>query len=124
MNPAFLDMVERSLKRGYDVLILTNAMAPMMRPKIKAAIVPLVETYGDKLTFRISLDHHAASVHDTERGVGTFAKTLRGIDWLSSIGARLAVAGRIEMAEIFSRWFELKLIEVAGFIQISASIPI
>ncbi|WP_299657774.1 radical SAM protein [uncultured Tateyamaria sp.] len=99
MNPAFLDMVERSLVRGYDVLILTNAMAPMIRPQIKAAIILLVKTYGDKLTFRISLDHHAAAVHDTERGVGTFAKTLRGIDWLSSIGARLAVAGRIEMAE-------------------------
>jgi len=99
MNPAFLEKVERSLERGYEVLILTNSMAPMMRPKVKAAIVPLVDTYGDKLTFRISLDHHAAAVHDAERGVGTFAKTLRGVDWLSSIGARLAVAGRIEMAE-------------------------
>ncbi|WP_299141044.1 radical SAM protein [uncultured Tateyamaria sp.] len=99
MNPAFLDMLGRSLVRGYDVLVLTNAMAPMMRPKIKDGLVELVETYGDKLTFRISLDHHAPHVHDTERGVGTFDKTVAGINWLASIGARLAVAGRIEMAE-------------------------
>lgn len=99
MNPDFLDMVERSLARGYDVLILTNAMAPMMRPKVKAGIVPLVDTYGGKLTFRVSLDHHAAAVHDLERGVGTFAKSVQGLNWLASIGARLAVAGRIEMAE-------------------------
>lgn len=99
MNPEFLDMLGRSLVRGYDVLVLTNAMAPMMRPAIKAGLIELVETYGAKLTLRISLDHHAAHIHDTERGVGTFEKTVRGINWLSSIGARLAVAGRIEMAE-------------------------
>ncbi|WP_299148141.1 radical SAM protein [uncultured Tateyamaria sp.] len=99
MNPAFLDMLGRSLVRGYDVLVLTNAMAPMMRPKIKEGLTELVATYGDKLTFRISVDHHAAHIHDAERGVGTFEKTLAGINWLSSIGARLAVAGRIEMAE-------------------------
>ena len=92
MNPEFLDMLGRSLVRGYDVLVLTNAMAPMMRPAIKAGLIELVETYGAKLTLRISLDHHAAHVHDTERGVGAFEKTVRGITWLSSIGARLAVA--------------------------------
>ncbi|WP_299369876.1 radical SAM protein [uncultured Tateyamaria sp.] len=99
MNPAFLDMLGRSLVRGYDVLVLTNAMAPMMRPRIKEGLTELVATYGAKLTFRISLDHHAAHIHDAERGDGTFEKTLAGINWLASIGARLAVAGRVEMAE-------------------------
>ncbi len=99
MNPAFLDMLGRSLVRGYDVLVLTNAMAPMMRPRIKEGLTELVATYGAKLTVRISLDHHAAHIHDAERGVGTFEKTLAGINWLASIGARLAVAGRVEMAE-------------------------
>jgi radical SAM family protein/4Fe-4S single cluster protein len=99
MNPAFLDMLGRSLVRGYDVLVLTNAMAPMMRPHIKEGLIELVETYGSKLTIRISLDHHAAALHDAERGVGTFEKTVAGVAWLTSIGARLAVAGRIEMAE-------------------------
>ena len=99
MNPACLEMLERSLARGYDVLVLTNAMAPMMRPKTKAGIADLVARYGTKITFRISLDHHAAVVHDTERGVGAFEKTMRGMEWLASVGARMAVAGRIEMAE-------------------------
>lgn len=99
MNPACLAMLERSLARGYDVLVLTNAMAPMMRPKIKAGIADLVARYGDKLTFRVSLDHHAAAVHDTERGTGAFEKTMRGMAFLASVKARMAVAGRIEMAE-------------------------
>ncbi len=99
MNPQFIEMLRRSLARGYDVLVLTNAMAPMMRPNIKKGIAELVAKYGDKLTFRISLDHHSAMVHDTERGVGAFDKSLQGITWLASISARMAVAGRVEMAE-------------------------
>ena len=99
MNPACVDMLDRSLARGYDVLVLTNAMAPMMRPHVQAGIRDLVHRYGAKLTFRVSLDHHDATVHDTERGAGAFDKTLTGTRWLSGIGAQLAVAGRIEMAE-------------------------
>jgi len=99
MNPQFIEMLRRSLARGYDVLVLTNAMAPMMRPSVQKGVAELVTQYGDKLTFRISLDHHSAMVHDTERGVGAFDKSLKGMAWLASISARMAVAGRIEMAE-------------------------
>lgn len=99
MNPDCIEMLERSLARGYDVLVLTNAMAPMMRPAVQAGIADLVARHGRKITFRVSLDHHAAAVHDAERGVGAFEKTMRGMTWLASVGARMAVAGRIEMAE-------------------------
>ncbi|WP_223421235.1 radical SAM protein [Tateyamaria pelophila] len=99
MNPQMLDMLHLSLARGYDVLVLTNAMAPMMRPKVKSGLKDLVARYGAKLTLRISVDHHRADIHDAERGKGAFDKTLRGVNWLSSINARLAVAGRVEMAE-------------------------
>ncbi|MEO1556073.1 MAG: radical SAM protein [Pseudomonadota bacterium] len=99
MNPACIDMLERSLARGYVVLVLTNAMAPMMRPAVQAGLTDLVTRYGDKITFRVSLDHHAAAVHDAERGVGAFEKSMRGMAWLAGVGARMAVAGRVEMAE-------------------------
>ena len=99
MNPACVEMLERSLARGYEVLVLTNAMAPMMRPAVQAGIADLVARYGSRFTLRVSLDHHAPAVHDAERGVGAFAKTMRGMAWLASVGARMAVAGRIEMAE-------------------------
>ena len=99
MNPEMVEMARRALAAGHDVLILTNAMRPMMRPKVHAGIAALVSTYGDALTFRISLDHHTAEIHDRERGPHAFDRTIEGMDWLSSIGARLAVAGRIEMAE-------------------------
>ena len=43
---------------------------------------------------RVSLDHHTRELHDTERGEGSFAKTVEGIDWLAREGFALALAGR------------------------------
>ncbi len=94
MNPAMNAMIAASAARGYDVLILTNAMAPMMRKSVREELATLIQTHGDRLTFRISVDHHTAALHDTERGAGTFEKTLAGMRWLRDAGARMAVAGR------------------------------
>ena len=35
MNPDMCAMAELALERGFEVLILTNAMLPMMRPKVR-----------------------------------------------------------------------------------------
>ncbi|MCZ4351441.1 radical SAM protein [Roseovarius aestuarii] len=94
MNPAMCDMAHVALERGYQVLILTNAMRPMMRKSVQAGLVDLVAEYGAALTFRISVDHWSPDLHDKERGTGAFQRTIEGMQWLSSIGARLAVAGR------------------------------
>ncbi|MEM7059347.1 MAG: radical SAM protein [Pseudomonadota bacterium] len=94
MNPKMCAMAELALQRGFNVLILTNAMRPMMRPRVQQPLAGLATTYGDKLTLRISLDHHSADVHDRERGQGTFDRTLQGMRWLRDEGIRMAVAGR------------------------------
>lgn len=94
MNPEMIDIAEACLKRGYDVLILTNAMLPMMRKRVKAGLLELQSAYGEKLTLRISLDHFRADLHDEERGKGSYDVTLKGMDWLRDNGFRMAVAGR------------------------------
>lgn len=94
MNPEMNAMAEAALSRDYEVLILTNAMLPMMRKSVRLGLERLIDTYGDRLTFRISVDHHSAELHDEERGAGTFEKTLLGMRWLRDAGARMAVAGR------------------------------
>lgn len=94
MNPDMIDMARVSLERGFDVLILTNAMLPMMRKSIKAGLLELQKTYGDKLTLRISLDHFKAENHDAERGKGSFDVTIKGMQWLRDNGFNMAVAGR------------------------------
>jgi len=99
MNPDILDILRRALKRGYDVLVLTNAMAPMMRPKVQRGLQELHSEFGEKLALRVSLDHYQQEKHDQERGTGSFAKTITGMSWLRDIGIKTAVAGRIEFAD-------------------------
>ena len=94
MNPDFLGMLEAALKRGFDVLVLTNAMQPMQRPGIKKGLIPLKALYGNKLTIRVSLDHFAQALHEIERGPDTFEKTLEGLDWLAANAFKIAIAGR------------------------------
>jgi len=99
MNPDMCAMAEAALARGFEVLILTNAMRPMMRPRVQDPLARLIAEYGDKLTLRISLDHHSAEAHDRLRGEGAFDRTLEGMHWLKSKGARLAAAGRTIFGE-------------------------
>ena len=98
MNPEMIDLARASLERGYDVLILTNAMRPMMRKKMRSGLIDLNKTFPGKLTLRVSVDHFSARLHDEERGVGAFAKTLEGMHWLRDNGIKMAVAGRSVMA--------------------------
>ena len=99
MNPGMIAMTRAALERGFEVLILTNAMRPMMRKLVKAGLLDLRERFGDKLTLRISVDHHSAALHDEERGAGSFARTIEGMEWLRDNGFRMAVAGRTVWGE-------------------------
>ncbi len=99
MNPDMVEMARRSLARGYEVLILTNAMLPMQRRKVKDGLLDLQAAYGDKLTLRISVDHWSAELHDKERGKGSFAKTITGMEWLRDQGFKMTVAGRTVWGE-------------------------
>ena len=94
MNPDMLSMMEEALKRGFDVLVLTNAMIPMQRKKIKEGLLHLKEQYGSKLTLRVSLDHYTQELHEKERGKRTWDSAMTGISWLSENGFQLAIAGR------------------------------
>ncbi len=108
MNPDFPAMMGEALSRGYEVLVLTNAMQPMMRSAVQRELLALRSAYGDRLTLRVSIDHHTESLHDTERGPGSFVKAIEGARWLADNGLRLAVAGR-------TRWGEDERMERAGY---------
>ncbi len=94
MNPDLIEMAGDALERGHEVLILTNAMQPMQRKPIKDGLLDLVSRYGPRLTLRVSLDHYTGKLHETERGPHTWERTLEGMDWLSSHGFRISIAGR------------------------------
>jgi hypothetical protein len=94
MNPDVIAMLGDALSRGFSALVLTNAMQPMLRPRLAEGLLALRDAYRDRLTMRVSLDHYSEGLHDTERGPGTYAKTVEGIDWLAREGFKLALAGR------------------------------
>lgn len=114
MNPDMIAMTRAALGRGFQVLILTNAMRPMMRQKMRDGLVDLQAEFGDQLTLRVSLDHHDPADHDAERGVGSFAATLKGMVWLRDHGLRMTVAGR-------TIWQESESESRAGFAELFAS---
>jgi len=93
MNPDMLPMLEDTLARGFEALVLTNAMKPMRR--YEAALLDLRERFGSKLTLRVSLDHHSRQVHEAERGARTWEPAMDGLRWLSVHEFSIAVAGRL-----------------------------
>lgn len=92
MNPDMLAMLGSALARGFDVLVLTNAMRPMRR--FDERLESLRAEHGARLTMRVSLDHHTQRLHEAERGPNSWDKAVSGLVWLSDRGFRCAVAGR------------------------------
>ncbi len=85
-------MLRDVLGRALSALVLTNAMKPMMNHA--PALLALREEFGNRLTLRVSIDHHEAALHDLERGEGSFARTMEGLAWLARHGFVIHVAGR------------------------------
>ena len=90
MNRNLPAMLELCLDRGFKVLVLTNAMRPMRRFEAVLLTLP----HRDRLTFRISLDHYSAEVHEAERGPGSWVPALDGLHWLARAGFAISIAGR------------------------------
>ena len=92
MNPDIIEMLELALAHGHAVLVLSNGMRPMRRHE--AALLRLRTAHGNRLTIRISLDHHSQAVHEAERGPRSWAPALDGLRWLHTNDISAAVAGR------------------------------
>ncbi len=97
MNPDILKIMETSLERGFKLLVLTNAMRPMM--KCAEGLLKLHETYGDQMTLRVSVDHFKPELHEEERGPNSWEPMMKGLQWLSENGFNIDVAGRTRWGE-------------------------
>lgn len=97
LNPHTIEMMDDALSRGFDVLMLTNAMKPMRR--YESQLLALQEQYGARLTMRVSIDHYTQRLHELERGPRSWRPMIEGMQWLSRNGFRLHVAGRLYSGE-------------------------
>src|SRR5579863_7840028 len=92
MNRDIIAMLHEVLSRGFDALVLTNAMKPMRR--LRPQLLALRDAYGERLRVRVSLDHYDPAVHEAERGRRSWAPMIDGLVWLARNGFALDVAGR------------------------------
>lgn len=111
LNPDILPILETCLKRGFSVLLLSNAMRPMQRPRVQEGLLALQKNHPGQLTIRVSLDHYLRDRHERERGPDSWPPAIDGLRWLSQNGFRIAVAGR-------SLWDEPEAEMRAGFAQL------
>jgi pyruvate-formate lyase-activating enzyme len=93
LNPAFPAMLRETLARGFDVLVLTNAMKPMSHHR--DALLALRDAHGERLRLRVSLDHYAPALHEAERGRRSWAPSVEGLVWLARNGFAVDVASRL-----------------------------
>ena len=115
MNPDIITMIEASLERGFEVLVLTNAMKPMQHKKRE--LLELKERFGSKLSLRISIDHHTQSGHEELRGKNSWQPMVDGLIWAASHGLNVAAAGR-------QRWEESEAEARAAYAQLFEELTI
>ncbi len=65
-----------ALERGFESLVLTNAMRPMM--KCADGLLRLREAHDDRLTIRVSIDHYKQILHEAECGERSWAPMIEG----------------------------------------------
>jgi len=92
MNPDIIKILETALDFGFRILVLTNAMRPMMRHQ--DALIDLKNRYSDRLSIRVSMDHYTREIHEKERGNKSWEPMIKGLKWLSDNGFDIHVAGR------------------------------
>jgi len=92
MNPDMIAMIDEALSRGFKVLVLTNAMKPLLnkREQLKA----IHDRFGNALSLRVSIDHFTREGHEQIRGRNTWPPMIEGLRWLGENGFDIAIAGR------------------------------
>lgn len=113
LNPDIFLMLEAALKRGHRVLVLTDAMKPMLRHK--DGLKDLAQRFAGRLLLRVSIDHYDPARHESERGEKSWARMMEGLAWLIAERIPLAVAGR-------TRWRESEESLRAGYARLFAEI--
>ena len=113
INPDIMAIMAEILRRGFKLLVLTNAMRPML--KHQQGLLRLQQHYPGQLQLRVSMDHYRAELHEQERGAKSWEPMLEGLKWLHSNGFDIAVAGR-------TRWGDTNLRE--GFADLFARLEL
>ena len=78
MNKDIMKMIDYSLRKHLKVLVLSNAMKPMLNRTKE-----LIKLNHSNLTIRVSIDHYEKEKHEEIRGKNTYDVMLQGLKWLN-----------------------------------------
>lgn len=92
INPSIQSIIELILSQGHQLLVLTNAYR--VHKRHQDFLLKMNKDFPGQLFLRISLDHYTKDVHEKERSVGTFDKTISQLQWLSEKKLQISIAGR------------------------------
>jgi molybdenum cofactor biosynthesis enzyme MoaA len=90
MNKDIMKMIDYSLRKGLKVLVLSNAMKPMLN-----RIKELIKLNHSNLTIRVSIDHYQKEKHEEIRGKNTYDVMLQGLKWLNENNFNYTLATRL-----------------------------
>ncbi|MDB3932388.1 radical SAM protein [Candidatus Pelagibacter sp.] len=90
MNKDIMKMIDYSLRKHLKVLVLSNAMKPMLNRTKE-----LIKLNHSNLTIRVSIDHYEKEKHEEIRGKNTFDVMLQGLKWLNENNFNYTLATRL-----------------------------
>lgn len=94
MNKDIFKMIQYSLLHGFETLVLTNAMKPMMNQKEE-----LLKLNHLCLKIRVSIDHYTKQKHEKVRGPNTWDPMIEGLQWLENNQFNYYLATRLMWGE-------------------------
>ena len=90
MNKDIMKMIDYSLRKRLKVLVLSNAMKPMLNRTKE-----LIKLNHSNLTIRVSIDHYEKEKHEEIRGKNTYDVMLQGLKWLNENNFNYSLATRL-----------------------------
>ena len=94
LNKEFPKMLNHSVQQNVEVLVLTNAMKPMLNKRSE-----ILNFNKDKLTFRVSIDHVDQKKHEKIRGRNSYKPMIEGVKWLRDNNFKISLATRLMWGE-------------------------
>jgi MoaA/NifB/PqqE/SkfB family radical SAM enzyme len=90
MNKEIMKMIDYSLRKHLKVLVLSNAMKPMLNRTKE-----LIKLNHSNLTIRVSIDHYEKVKHEEIRGKNTYDVMMQGLKWLNENNFNYTLATRL-----------------------------
>ena len=90
MNKDIMKMIAYSLRKDLKVLVLSNAMKPMLNRSKE-----LIKLNHSNLTIRVSIDHYEKEKHEEIRGKNTYDVMMQGLKWLNENNFNYTLATRL-----------------------------